>query len=366
MKVARTPPDGSARIALLGAGHANLLAVRRLRHALPDARITLIDAAPHAIYSGLVPAAIAGAEPADAASLDLGEFAARRGILFRQGRAIGLDVGSRRIALAEGVAVTYDIAAIDIGSHSAIPEIEGFARHAVAVKPLQALLRALHDHAEGEPGGAIAVIGAGLAGIELALALRRSHPVTLIEAGPSIAPGVTLKTRTALRAALDRAGVTVLTGKRVIRVTAGAVHLQDGLRLASTLTLGAAGARAQGWMARDLPSDERGFLRIGPTLQVEGHTALFAAGDCATMIHAPRAKAGVFAVRQAPILAHNITALLRGTPLRSFTPQTDYLKLVGLADGTALAEWRGWSLRGRWLSRLKRRIDKGYLDGLLR
>ena len=51
-------------------------------------------------------------------------------------------------------------------------------------------------------------------------------------------------------------------------------------------------ARPQDWLARDLPADGAGFVRVLPTLQVEGHPTLFAAGDCAAMIHAPRPTAG--------------------------------------------------------------------------
>ena len=56
------PESDHPEILLLGGGHANLLAAPLLRKALPDARILLIDAAPDAVYSGMIPGLVAGAD----------------------------------------------------------------------------------------------------------------------------------------------------------------------------------------------------------------------------------------------------------------------------------------------------------------
>lgn len=351
----------SARILLLGAGHANLLAVGPLRAALPDAGITLIDAAAAATYSGMVPGVVAGHYDAAQARVDLASLARRHGIRFRQARITGLDPVARTVTLAAGDVLAYDLAVLDVGSHSALDGIKGFSCHAVPVKPLDGFLARLAGLA---PGGPVAVIGGGIAGVEIALALRRSRPVTLIERGPRIAAALSRRAAAGLRAALQEAGVAVLTGARVEEVTAEAAILTDGQRVASALTIGAAGPRAHPWLGRDLPADAAGFVRVGPCLQVEGHPALFAVGDCAAMTHAPRPKAGVFAVRQAPVLVRNLIALQRGLPPVPYHPQGDYLKIVSLGAKTALAEWRGLSLQGRWLWHLKDRIDRRFMARL--
>ncbi|MDQ1901629.1 hypothetical protein RAH32_14385 [Paracoccus sp. WLY502] len=98
-------------------------------------------------------------------------------------------------------------------------------------------------------------------------------------------------------------------------------------------------------MRHDLPVDPDGFLRVGPSLQVDGHPFLLAVGDCAAMTDAPRPKAGVFAVRQAPVLARNLIALHRGQPLARYLPQKNYLKIISLGDTMALAEWQGVTLQ---------------------
>lgn len=355
----------SPRILLLGAGHANLLAVRALRRALPQADVTVIDAAAQASYSGMFPGHVAGHYALTDMRVDLAQFADQHRLRFLRGRIAAVNPVARQVSLHDGATLTYDLAVLDVGSHSAMPEIPGFADHGIPIKPLDGFTTRL---AAGDAAAAAAIIGGGVAGAEIALALRHrgAREVTVIEASPVVGAALRPRTRGHLMAALGQAGIRVMTDAKIAEVQDGAVVLRNGMRIASSLTVGIAGARAHAWMARTLPVDGAGFVRVTPTLQVEGHPSLFAAGDCAAMIHAPRPKAGVFAVRQAPVLAANLVAALSGTPLRPYAPQGDYLKIISLGQRSALAEWRGMTLRGAWLWQVKDRIDRRFMAGLQR
>ena len=128
--------------------------------------------------------------------------------------------------------------------------------------------------------------------------------------------------------------------------------------------MGTAGAFAHGWLQEtDLPLTPDGFIPVGPDFQVQGHDGLFAVGDCAEMLHDPRPKAGVFAVRAAPVLARNLRAAFDGRghdPLSSRKP--DYLKLISMGGKRALAEkWgRAVALPGLW--RWKDHIDQKFMQ----
>ncbi|WP_405405027.1 FAD-dependent oxidoreductase [Paracoccus sp. Ld10] len=353
----------SSRILLLGAGHANLLAVRALRSALPTARITVIDAAAQAHYSGMFPGCIAGHYGPDKMRIDLDRFATTHGVSFVQGSIMAVDPVARQVSLGDGTMMSYDIAALDVGSHGAMPEIMGFADHAIAIKPLEAFTARLFGT---DPTAPVVIIGGGVAGAEVALALRHrgARNVTVVEAGPMIAAALRPRARRYLTAALTRSGIRVLTGATVAAVHPDVAVLTDGTTINSGLSIGIAGARSHAWMAETLPVDDAGFVRVTPTLQVEGHPTLFAVGDCAAMVHAPRPKAGVFAVRQAPVLAANIAAAISDQPLQRYDPQRDYLKIISLGDRLALAEWRGLTLYGAWLWRWKDRIDRRFMASL--
>src|SRR6056297_150004 len=138
--------------------------------------------------------------------------------------------------------------------------------------------------------------------------------------------------------------------------------MADGTPIPAGFIAGAAGARAHPWLAAsNLPVTDAGFLRVGPDLRVEGFETLFAAGDCAHLAHAPRPKAGVFAVRAAPVLRDNLRAVLSGAATRPFHPQRDYLKLISLGEKKAVAEKLGFAFSGRLLWRWKDRIDRAFM-----
>jgi NADH dehydrogenase FAD-containing subunit len=104
----------------------------------------------------------------------------------------------------------------------------------------------------------------------------------------------------------------------------------------------------------------RGFVRVRPTLQVEGCDRLFAAGDCASL--AGMKKAGVYAVRSAPVLASNLRRALAGRELRAHRPQREFLSLLNLGDGIAIGVKRGVSFEGRWALRLEHGIDRRFVE----
>jgi selenide, water dikinase len=75
------------------------------------------------------------------------------------------------------------------------------------------------------------------------------------------------------------------------------------------------------------------------------------------MVETPREKAGVYAVRAGPPLAHNLRALATGASPRPWHPQKRHLSLITTGTDEAVASWGPLFLGGRWLLRLKDAID---------
>ena len=67
-------------------------------------------------------------------------------------------------------------------------------------------------------------------------------------------------------------------------------------------------------------------------------------------------------MREAPVLYHNLRAALSGGKQRTYSPQTDYLKLVSFGETSALAERFGTARKGRLLWRLKDGIDRRFMQ----
>ena len=353
-------------IVLIGGGHTHALILRMwAMNPLPGARLTLINPDPVAPYTGMLPGLIAGHYSRAAIMIDLirlARFANARVILDC---ATGIDRTARLIHLSARRGLPYDIASLDIGITSDLP---GSAADAVSAKPLGPYAQAWETFlatATAQPS--LVIIGGGVGGVELALASAhrlhatgRKPQITLLQSGPQALPGLSDRARDNLLKALAKAGITLILNAHAISAGPGHVTLKDGTLLQADFTLTVAGARPHPWLATTgLPLHD-GFVTVGPTLQT-ADPLIFATGDCAHLSHAPRPKAGVFAVRAAPILLHNLRASLTETRLRAFWPQKDYLKLISLGDQRALADKWGLQGGGAWLWRLKDRIDAKFM-----
>lgn len=352
-------------LVLIGGGHSHALVLRMwAMKPVPGVRLTLINPEPVAPYTGMLPGLIAGHYRRDEILIDLVRLARFAGARLILDRAVGLDRAAQTVQLAGRPAIPYDLVSLDIGITSDLPDLPGFADHSFSAKPLGAYARAWEDFvARALPTPRIVVIGGGVGGVELALASAHRLPratVTLIDRGERLVPTLSDPSRAALLNALRAKGVRVLSGLSPIRAEAGGVVLSDGQRLESDFTLTVAGSRPQPWLADTGLILQEGFIRVDARLR-SSDPLVFAAGDCAHLSHAPRPKAGVYAVRAAPVLLANLQASLTGAALQAYQPQRDYLKLISLGDQSALAD--KWGLRGggRWIWRMKDRIDRRFM-----
>jgi NADH dehydrogenase FAD-containing subunit len=132
----------------------------------------------------------------------------------------------------------------------------------------------------------------------------------------------------------------------------------------SVATAWVTGPAAPSWLvASGLDCDDRGYPLADESLALTTEGTAFGGGDCVTLRHAPdTAKAGVYAVRMAPILAANVRSAMLGVPPAArYTPQRDFLALLSTSDGAALLRWHSIALESRWAHHLKRWIDDRYL-----
>lgn len=361
-------------LVLVGGGHAHALVLRKWGMSpLPGARLTVINPGPTAPYTGMLPGHVAGHYDRDTLEIDLVRLCRFAGARLILGHATAIDRDARMIQIDGARQVAYDVASIDIGI-TAQMDIPGFDEHAVGAKPLATYAerwRAFRDAARaGRVPPKIAVIGGGVAGCELALAMAHAlktdsitAEVTVIEAGPQIS-GVGERGRRQLMSKMTAAGITLRSAATVEKIEKDLVLLRDQPSVAAAFVVGAAGAFPHAWLANTDLMLTDGFITTEPDLSVKGDNRLFAVGDCAAMPFAPRPKAGVFAVRAAPVLYHNLCAALSGGQRKKFRPQKNYLKLISLGGKAAMAEKYGFAVSSGLLWQWKDRIDRAFMDKL--
>ncbi len=367
-------------IVLLGVGHTNahVLAMWRMSP-LPDVRLTCISPFPVATYSGMLPGVLAGDYPPAAMEIDLVRLCAAAGARLISSEADGLDLPSRRVLMRDRPPVPFDVLSVGVGS---VPSYRGVTLDndhvVVTAKPMQTFLARLAARMDAvrqaRPAHALrlVVVGGGAAGVELALCLPafvRRHCggtvdvlTTLVTASAEVVPGSLPVTATRALAALSQRGIAVHAQRRVVAVHEDRVRLDDATPLEADVVVWVTGASAPPLLRTlGLPTDDRGFLLTDATLRSTSGAPVFAVGDSGTIAGSPLPKAGVFAVRQGPVLWRNIGRVLDGTAPEPYTPQRTFLKLLNTGDGRAIGEWRGHSFEGRLAWRLKDHIDRAFI-----
>ena len=358
-------------LVLVGAGHAHVQILRRWMMAPVDGvRLTLIVDRPDAVYSGMVPGFVAGAYQARELEIDAVPLARRAGARLVLSAASGLDPTARRVLVEGRPPIAYDVVSFDVGSSLRGLELPGVAEHALATRPIRRFVDAIDAFLPDPAGGGaptVTVVGGGAAGVELAFTLharmRGRGALTLVTDSDTVLPGASAALRRRAERALLERGVRVLPNARVEAVSAKGVSLEGGSVLPADRVVWATGAAPTPLLPDlGLPLTGKGFLRIRDTLQVVDHDDVFAAGDCAVLdAHAWVPRAGVYAVRQGPVLDANLRARLSATALGTYRPQRDFLSLLTLGEGRALGGKWGIAFEGRGVFRLKDWIDRRFM-----
>ena len=325
-----------------------------------------------AAYTGMVPGYLAGRYTSADIRFDLDALARAAGGAFEDAAveqvdsvACTADVNGRQIA--------FDACSIDIGSSPAGSDVAGVREHAFPLRPLtnvrallqrvDALVMARRQEAQ------CVVVGGGAGGVEVALAIaaraRGRVRISIVHDGEELLPGTPARARRIAAAACRRAGVAVETGARVESVAPDHVRLAGGIELPSTLTVWLTGAAPPAMLASSrVPRSREGYLAVDDALRATDGSPVWGAGDCITLRHHEWIpKAGVYAVREGPVLANNLRVFLQahGRP-RTYRPQSGFLSLLSTTDDRALLVYRGVAIEARWAQTLKRFIDRRFMN----
>lgn len=317
----------SRHVVIVGGGYAG---VRLARELDADADVTLIDL--KEAFFHRVASLRAGAD----ADWTFAPFIPYDSLLVNgrvvRNKAVGVEAEQRRIVLATGHRVPYDVLVIATGADYQEP-----ARFTgTTVTEAAASFR---DHQRRIAGArSLLVVGGGPSGVELAAELRRANPraaVTLAHSGQRLlSRNGTGRMGRQARSWLERHDVKVLLGTSVSASGGVGTGLRDQ-------TGGPLDADVVFWTTGTTPNtlwlrlagrgdwlDERGHVKVDEHLRVLGRRDVFAIGDVNDV---SEAKLSPSAVAQGEAAAHNIRAYLghgkhgnvprpyRPAPVRAFS-----------------------------------------------
>lgn len=367
------------KVVLLGAGHAHLDTVRRAGELTrAGSQVTVVDRRPVFLYSGAAPAVLARRAGIEAIQIPVASMAAAGGAEFVVNRVVHVDPATRTVTLADGRRIAADLISVALGSTSAMPfAIHPLDARVCRVKPLEDFLsipaRIEQDLAVGP--AQVLIAGGGASAVELAANLA-THPrlagaltagrltLTVIARSGRLLASFPRRAGTLAHRRLAELGVTVATGCGAIEANDGVLTCADGIERPFDRLVVAAGLATNEIPGLEpLPHGPGGGVRVGRTLAVDGHP-IFAGGDSACAPDDCGARAGVNAIRQAPVLRRNLMAQVAGMdtlPARYRAPHR-YLLILNLGGGHGLAVRGGWVGVGRLWMALKERIDWAFVS----
>ena len=327
------------QLVFVGGGPAHLQVIQAMKHRSQEqVKLTLVDGQSQASYSGMVPGAIA-------TQIDLAALSKASNIHFVPETVTRVNVQDKTLTTSQ-TTFPFDVLSLDVGSASRDWHvIPGAQEYTIPTRPIAALVQRLQDarqqalirnqQQQSKKPLRIIVVGAGVAGVELALALASrwsldglNPHVTLVSSSPTVWPHESTIVKAKLHELSAHNNITLQPHCRVTQVLPDKLLLQQQPQnepgnvkntnegpepepptplelpfdhciwatgagpqdLVRTNCLSSSNEQAQGPSTTNtdnhswLEVTPEGWIAVHPTLQSTSHPFVFAAGDCATMV----------------------------------------------------------------------------------
>lgn len=360
------------QLLLIGGGHAHMLTLANLQTFVDKGfGVTVIQPSEYHYYSGMGPGMLGGTYQPDEIRFATRKLVERKGGRFILGKVWRIEP-HRQLVYLEGTEeeIPYDVLSCNAGSSVPRESIGGESPCIFTAKPIEELLRAREKIVSLAAAGPItvAIIGSGPSAIEIAgnvhqLCLQQAVTLPKIQlfCGRFMA-GRPPRVRRLTRMLLARKGVEIIEAGHVKHIEEGRIRLENGQDYRADIIFPAIGVRPSRIFARSgLPIGPDGGLQVNDFLQSIRYANIFGGGDCIHFQAQPLDKVGVYAVRQNPVLYHNLLACLEGRSLEKFSPGGTYLLIYNLGDGEGVLSKWSITFAGRIAFTLKDWIDRKFI-----
>ena len=325
------------RVAIVGANFAGLSAAQHLGR---EYAVTVFDRSASFEWLPNIHELISGVKrPADL-RLPRRRLVTRAGHRFIRAEVAAIDAAAGHLTTDAARRYKFDICIVAIGGVHETFGVRGADRYAMPFKSVDdctAIGRRLATLARTPGKHSVVVVGGGLEGIEaLGEILRRYGKraglgITLVEAGPSLMPGMPARLDAAVRAHCEGRNVRLLTRAPVIAVTPTRVRLRSGESLLSDLTLWTGGMTAPSLLHESgLADEQRQWAPVTRALRSKRFENVFVIGNAAELPH-PAAKQAYSALQMGTAAAANVKRALADRTLQDFKPASKPM-LVAFGD----------------------------------
>ena len=333
--------------------------------------VTVIQPSEYHYYSGMGPGMLGGTYRADDIRFATRRQVEKQGGTFVLGKVDHIDAQAQTVRLEAGDTLDYDVLSCNLGSFVPTGMIKSDLEDIFPVKPIERLQEAQKRILEigARRSISVAIVGGGPSAVEIAGNVWRLtrrpgiHSARLkILTGNAIMPRHPSGVRQKALKSIVKRGVEIIENCAVREIRTGAVVEDSGRIHESDIIFTAVGVRPNNvFQASNLPVGPDGGLLVNCYLQSTAFGNIFGGGDCIYFQECPLDKVGVYAVRQNPVLFHNLLAALEGGEFQVFNHQGDYLLIFNLGDGSGIFYKKPILFGGRLAFLIKDYIDRKFM-----
>jgi len=361
---------GRPTLVFAGGGHSQLYSLRRTRELTEGGfDVVLVNPSRFLYYSGMAPGLLSRIYNPEEARIDVKRLVEKGGGHFVEDWIKEIRPKSGEVLLESAGQIRYDAMSVALGSGVPDKNLAPGVDHVVPVKPVENMvslrgkLRELEAGPDREPK--VLIVGGGPAGCEVACNTKKLFEeygidgrITIADAGDALLGSAPERAQREIEKFLRSKEVEVLLGSGVASIQQGAGHTCDGLSIDFDMAVLAVRTKPPGiFRESGLATGGDDGLWVNRYLQSISDPRIFGGGDSVSFRGESLTRLGVFAIRQGPVLFHNLKAYLGARPLKEFKPQKAFLYVLNLGDGTGLAIYGPLVWRSRLAWRLKRYID---------
>ena len=359
-------------LVLIGGGHAHMMTLAHLHEFIERGhRVTVIGPSEYHYYSGMGPGMLSRIYTPRQIRFATRHVVEKQKGAFILGKVTHIDAEKRVVYTEDGDTCGYDVLSFNAGSYVPSETLEAPSDHIFTAKPIERLMLAqqkIIDLVQTRKLR-VAIVGGGAAALEIAgnaWRLLSDHQqqgfeVSVFAGGHLLGSFPRKVSATAIRS-LHRRGIRLFENSRVKRITEGEIGLTSGETHAADVIFLATGVRPSTiFKTSNLPIGPDGGLAVNQYLQSTAYPNIFGGGDCIYFEKQPLEKVGVYAVRQNPVLLHNLMAALEGDALTPFSPGGAYLLIFNTGDGKGILYKQGILIGGRIAFKVKDYIDRRFM-----
>lgn len=314
------------QIVIIGGGFAGLTAAQQLSSSRYD--VTLIDPSQYMEWLPNIHEIISGLKRADDLRVCRSRLLSQLGHRFLLNRA--MEMGDTTITLDSGMKIPYDACIVATGSVNTTFGVPGAAEYGLPMKSVsqcEAIARRLEKAKGSHRPIRVAVVGAGIEGVEVLGELLRGYgsrpqfEFSMVDGSDRLLPRCPSGLDGQIRSHTLGMPVQYHLGHKVASIDAKGIKLDNGAYIKSDVVIWSGGAAPNGFLLRSQLTKQAGeWAQVNDFFQVPGKENVFVIGDAANLLGQNLAKQAYHAIDMGKCAAANAERMLLGKPLIRYRP----------------------------------------------